>query len=297
MVMYANCHLHSTFSDGAFTPEKLVEIGKELGHKAMVLTDHDTIRGTYFMHRAARRAGIKSILGCEFSTRGPENSEIHLLGFDFNRDHKDMAELLEISASRSATIAKFLLEKGLERKTVREGVVWDDVIKAYPYHDYISNGHVFAIYRERGIYKPEEYGEYFVSTFKKTPERMAEIEASSDRLALPPTEKVVKTILAAGGVPIVAHLGATSFGKIEYAEELREMGVCGFEVHHPDNNAAARKYLEEFCNTYGLYKAGGTDHSAELGGCKQVFAEHNLPDDCGGMSEEDFMTLYERRLG
>ena len=297
MVMYANCHLHSTFSDGAFTPEKLIEMGKELGHQAMVLTDHDTIRGTYFMHRAARRAGVKSILGCEFSTRGPEGCEIHLLGFDFNRDHRDMAALLEVSASRSATIARYLLEKGIERGTVREGVVWNDVIKEYPYHDYISNGHIFDIYRRRGIYKPEEYGEYFVSTFKKTPERMAEIEASSDKLVLPKTETVVKTILAAGGVPVAAHLGEAPFGKIEYAEELREMGVRGFEVCHPGNNEYARKYLVDFCNEYGLYKTGGTDHSAELGGCKNIFEAHNLPDDCGGMSEEDFMTLYERRLG
>ena len=38
-------------------------------------------------------------------------------------------------------------------------------------------------------------------------------------------------------------------GTDELLAELREMGVRGFEVHHPDNNAAARKYLEEFCNT------------------------------------------------
>lgn len=88
MVMYSNAHLHSTFSDGAYSPKALVEIGKSLGHKAMILTDHDTVRGTYFMHRAARRAGMRSILGCEFSTRGPEGCEIHLLGFDFNPDNK-----------------------------------------------------------------------------------------------------------------------------------------------------------------------------------------------------------------
>ena len=36
---YTSLHTHSTFSDGVYTPEKLVELGKEIGHKAMLLTD------------------------------------------------------------------------------------------------------------------------------------------------------------------------------------------------------------------------------------------------------------------
>ena len=42
---YANLHLHSTYSDAAFTPEQLVLIGKALGYKALCLTDHETDGG------------------------------------------------------------------------------------------------------------------------------------------------------------------------------------------------------------------------------------------------------------
>lgn len=296
MVSYANCHLHSTFSDGAYTPEELVTIGKRLGHEAMILTDHDTVRGTYFMHRAARRAGMRSILGCEFSTRGPENCEIHLLGFDFNPDNKKMAALLDFSSSQSRMIAKYLLETALERKTVREGVLWRDVLEEYPYNDYISNNHIFELMKKRGIYRTEEYGDFFVTSFKKTPERMVEIEAACD-LALPSTDEVIKTVLAAEGVPVVAHLADAPFGKIEYAEELYSLGARGFEVWHPGNKPEARAYLERFCDDNGLYKTGGTDHSADLGGYATSVASTKLSNDCGGMSKHDFDTLYERRLG
>ena len=34
---FANTHMHSTFSDGVYTPEKLVELGKEIGHKATLI--------------------------------------------------------------------------------------------------------------------------------------------------------------------------------------------------------------------------------------------------------------------
>jgi methionyl-tRNA formyltransferase len=36
---YANCHLHSTYSDAGFTPNQLVKIGKALGYGALALTD------------------------------------------------------------------------------------------------------------------------------------------------------------------------------------------------------------------------------------------------------------------
>ena len=42
---YANFHMHSTYSDAAFTPEQLVLIGKALGYKALSLTDHETDGG------------------------------------------------------------------------------------------------------------------------------------------------------------------------------------------------------------------------------------------------------------
>ena len=66
--IFASCHNHSTFSDGEYSPEKLAEIAKSEGHGGIILTDHDTVRGTYFVNKEARRLGLKSILGCEFST-------------------------------------------------------------------------------------------------------------------------------------------------------------------------------------------------------------------------------------
>ena len=296
MVMYANCHMHSTFSDGIYTPEKLVAIGKALGHKGMILTDHDTVSGTYFMQRAARRAGIRSILGCEFSAIGPENCEIHVLGFDFNPNNKKMAALLKDMSSQSHNTARYLLEKGMERGTVKKGIVWQDILEEYPYNDYISNNQIFKLMVKRGIYKPEEYREFFVSSFKQTAERKAEMAAAFS-FKFQAVDDVIKTIIEAEGVPVIAHLGEAPYGKIDYTEELYSLGAMGFEICHPGNNDEARDYLSKFCDEHGLYKTGGTDHSADLGGLRSGFPKHNIPNDCGGMNEEDFTKLYERALG
>ena len=61
-MLFANCHFHSTFADGEYHPEKLVSLAKTLGHRALILTDHDTVRGTWFLQNAARRAGAAKVL-------------------------------------------------------------------------------------------------------------------------------------------------------------------------------------------------------------------------------------------
>ncbi|NLB69173.1 MAG: PHP domain-containing protein, partial [Lentisphaerae bacterium] len=49
-------HIHSSFSDGSCTPEKLVELGKEQDIYAMALTDHDTMDGVPRFLAAAEEA-------------------------------------------------------------------------------------------------------------------------------------------------------------------------------------------------------------------------------------------------
>lgn len=46
-------HVHSTCSDGTFTPEELVDYAMEKGLRAFALTDHDTVNG---LDRAIRYA-------------------------------------------------------------------------------------------------------------------------------------------------------------------------------------------------------------------------------------------------
>ena len=47
-------HMHSTFSDGSSTPTELIELGAQVGIKAMALTDHDTTQGVAEFARAGR---------------------------------------------------------------------------------------------------------------------------------------------------------------------------------------------------------------------------------------------------
>src|SRR5512134_1417546 len=67
--VYTELHAASAFSflDGASLPETLVERAAELGYSALALLDRDGVYGIPRFHLAAKRAGLKAIIGAELS--------------------------------------------------------------------------------------------------------------------------------------------------------------------------------------------------------------------------------------
>ncbi|MDZ7331354.1 MAG: PHP domain-containing protein [candidate division KSB1 bacterium] len=63
----ADLHNHSTASDGEYSPEQLVAKAKELGLKAIALTDHDSIEGLEQAISAGEKLGVNVIPGVEVS--------------------------------------------------------------------------------------------------------------------------------------------------------------------------------------------------------------------------------------
>ena len=60
---------------------------------------------------------------------------------------------------------------------------------------------------------------------------------------------------------------------------------------------ASLLFWERFCEENGLCKMGGSDHEGELGGYLEFRDVYYCPEELSGISEEDFMNIYERRLG
>ena len=54
-------HMHSTFSDGGFSPEQLVGIAQKNNVTLLSLTDHDTFEGIHDFLNAAKKANIEAL--------------------------------------------------------------------------------------------------------------------------------------------------------------------------------------------------------------------------------------------
>jgi error-prone DNA polymerase len=74
-VEYAELHCHSAFSllDGASHPEELVTRAKQLGLKALALTDRDDMGGIVRFAHSAREMQLDGIVGAELTLAGDEH--------------------------------------------------------------------------------------------------------------------------------------------------------------------------------------------------------------------------------
>ena len=87
---FVHLHVHSEYSllDGACRIEKLIERTKALGQTAVAITDHGVMYGAVEFYKAAKKAGIKPIIGCEVyvaarrrtdKQHGIDNEHAHLV--------------------------------------------------------------------------------------------------------------------------------------------------------------------------------------------------------------------------
>src|SRR5437763_14170481 len=88
----ADLHVHTTFSDGLYTPAQIVELARRSGLPAVAITDHDTLAGIA-PARAAAGAATEVIAGVEISTEY-EGRELHLLAYFVNTEPGRLHEAL-----------------------------------------------------------------------------------------------------------------------------------------------------------------------------------------------------------
>ena len=64
---FVHLHLHTEYSllDGACRIQPLMEHLKKIGQKAVAITDHGVMYGAVDFYKAAKKAGIKPIIGSE----------------------------------------------------------------------------------------------------------------------------------------------------------------------------------------------------------------------------------------
>ena len=101
---FVHLHVHTEYSllDGACRIAGLMERVKELGQKAVAITDHGVMYGVIDFYKAAKAAGIKPIIGCEVYV-APRTMDDRVHGVDNEAYHlvllcKDMEGYANLSS-------------------------------------------------------------------------------------------------------------------------------------------------------------------------------------------------------
>ena len=94
--MYAELHCHSNYSfqEGASSVEELLLRAKELGHRALALTDHDNLCGAMHFAQVAQTVGMQAITGAEVTLK--DGSHLTLLA-ETRKGYSNLCNLLSYS--------------------------------------------------------------------------------------------------------------------------------------------------------------------------------------------------------
>jgi len=239
----ADLHLHTTHSDGTYTPAQVVELGRRSGLAALAITDHDTISAIPEARQAniSPRPGspLEIIPAVEITTE-LRGHEFHLLAYFVDIGNPNLLEAL--ARARRYRLERFqvmvdqLRLRGLRLEwtapdgspTLGRRNLAELLVKA---------GHVGSV--------REAFARYLKDGL---------MEAPRQRLAV---AEAIALVRQAGGVACWAHPGAHC--DLAALAELRRLGLGAVEVEYPEVRRGRVQQLRVWARELGLAVTGGSD--------------------------------------
>ena len=116
-------HVHTTASDGQYTPTQIIQAAAEKEFKAIAITDHDTLAGIPEAKEAAKQFNVNFIPGIEININ-TNRGEFHLLGLGIKETSSSMQtvidNLIQNRNNRNLQMIEKMQADGLEdRKSTR----------------------------------------------------------------------------------------------------------------------------------------------------------------------------------
>ncbi len=274
---FANLHLHSTYSDAKFTPRHLVYLGKALGYKALALTDHETDGGCDEFAQIAAQEDVEVLRGAEFYARAG-GIGFHLTALDFDPIDPTLRAYIKKRCDLAYEHTKTCFQRGVEQGLIRD-FTWQEVLDLTWEGTWFCSATVLNAMRAKKHATAGIHKEVF-----RSPEALATAPVYPD------AEEVIRAVRKAGGIIALAHPGEKGILQVP---ALVELGLNGIETDHPSIPDERLPLCAEAAERYGLYRLGGTDHTGPMGanGGKYAIPVFN------GLTEEEYFTLKERRLG
>jgi predicted metal-dependent phosphoesterase TrpH len=239
----ADLHVHTTHSDGTYTPAQVVDLARRSGLAALAVTDHDTLAGLPPTQAAAAGSGVAIVPAVEISAE-QGGREMHVLGYFLRPDNGPLQAAL--SRLRDHRARRFW---EMVERLRRCGVSVDErELRAWAGH---------------GTLGRRNLAEFLVRTRRAGTVREAFVRYLGDggRVALPKVRLAVAEAIAlvrgAGGVASWAHppYDCTRDG----LAELQRLGLAAVEAEYPAHRPARRRELRGWAQELGLAVTGGSD--------------------------------------
>ena len=244
-------HIHTNYSDGVFSPEKIVDLALDAGLQAISLTDHDNVLSYNIAkeYLKTKEVDLKLIQGIEVNTLY-KDYEVHILGYFPDVEKSDFKNLLKIQQQARTKQTKEILALLAKKEGIK--IKYEDVKNMVAEGGSIGRPHIAkAITNAGGTSNVmEAYSKYI---HRQSPVYV-------ERKTVTPFD-AVEIIYDAGGIPVIAHPYDIDIAE-KLIKDLMNCGLRGIEAYHRKQSPAIVEYFSSMAENLGLIVTGGSDFHA-----------------------------------
>ena len=249
--MKIDLHIHTTYSDGTFSPEMVVDTAVDCGLDVIALTDHDNILSHKVANDYVKKNNInlEIIPGVEINTIY-KGYEVHILGYFMDTNNADFQNLMKSQQEARVKQTNEIIELLSKKAGIR--IKFEDIKSLVAEGGSIGRPHIArAITNAGGVNNVmEAYAKYIN-------------DASNvyvQRKTVSPHD-ACEIIYDAGGIPVFAHPIDVEISD-ELAKDLTSYGLRGIEAYHRKHSPAMIEHYSSLAEKYGLIITGGYDFHA-----------------------------------
>jgi hypothetical protein len=237
-------HIHTTASDGSFTPSEVVEEAKRQGLSTIAITDHDTVAGVADAIERGRELGIEVIAGIELTTYY-KDKRIDILGYQIDFNNQQLLEVIDNLQNSREFRARQILNKlsdlGIDLDFDRLKEISGDTGVGRPHiaRLMVEEGYVQGMQEAFDNYL-EDGGPAYVPKYQLKP------------------EDAIKLIKDAEGLVVLAHPGIIADNEI-VKKLIACNGIDGIEVYYSKHTEEETNYYLSLAQKNNLIVTGGSD--------------------------------------
>ena len=238
--MKVDLHMHTTCSDGLYTPEQLTQMAVEAGLSVMAISDHDTV-AAYSGHTFA--PGVRVVPAIEMSS-DYDGEDVHVLGYYIHPGQKDLmdycARFKQRRLDRALEIADKCVSLGydIDRRQIEDMLAKGGTV---------GRPHIARMLVARG-YFPDVKAVFDTILYRGGPAYVPYHRLTVDAC--------IDLIHKAGGLAFLAHPGLLK----RTLSQVLQFSFDGLEVYHPNNRGRCDEFLRIARDHHWLVSGGSDFH-------------------------------------
>lgn len=266
--MRIDLHVHSSASDGVFSPAEVVRKAHANGVEVMALTDHDTVSGLKEARKEAEKLGMRFIDGVELSVSwGGRTIHVVSLGPKKFEPYRELSEKLSKQRDlRARTIASKFDAMGIYN-------TYEQALELAGNGLNLSRRHFALALVQRGTVGTED------EAFEKYLRDEGPAFVRTQWMTLP---EAMRFIRETEGVAVMAHPGRYNFAApmttIDLLEEFKALGGDAIEVTTGSHFEAENERYTRVALNMGFLASTGSDFHGCKPGRPEPGLQEPLPD-------------------